>query len=59
MVVAKNGDLVNRFRQGSMLEALNLQDYLLGLGDYQEVSIFHSLNSGLEKDWVIVDTMES
>lgn len=59
LVVARNGDVVNKFRQDSMLRALNLKDYLTGLGDYQDVSIFHSLNSGLERDWVIVDLVEA
>jgi hypothetical protein len=60
LVVARNGDLINKFEQDSMLRASNIKDYLEGLGDYQDVSIFQlSLNSGLEKDWVKIDSFES
>ncbi len=60
LVVARNGDLVNKFEQDSMLRAVNLKDFLEGLGDYQEVSIFQlSLNSGQSKEWVKLDVFES
>jgi hypothetical protein len=60
LVVARNGDLVNKFEQDSMPRATNLKDYLEGLGDYQDVSIFqHPLNSGASNDWVKLDAFES
>jgi hypothetical protein len=60
LVVARNGDLVNKFEQDSMLRAVNIKDFLEGLGDYQDVSIFQlSLNSGLSRDWVKLDVFES
>ena len=60
LVVARNGELVNRFELDSMLAALNIKDFLEGVGDYQEVSIFQlSLNSGTGKGWVKLDAFES
>ena len=60
LVVAKNGDLINKFEQDSMLRAVNLRDFLEGLGDYQDVSIFQqSLNSTTSKEWVKMDVFES
>jgi hypothetical protein len=60
LVVARNGDLVNKFEQDSMLRAVNIKDYLEGLGDFQDVSIFQlSFNSGPRKDWVKLDAFES
>jgi hypothetical protein len=60
LVVARNGDVLNKFEQDSMLRALNIQDYLEGLGAYQDVSIFQlSLNSGLIRNWVKLDICES
>ena len=60
LVVARNGDLVNKFEQDSMLKAVNIKDFLEGLGDYQDVAIFQlSLNSGVSKDWVKLDAFES
>jgi len=59
LVVARNGDLVNKFEQDSMLRASNIKDFLEALGDYQDVSIFQlSLNSGASKDWVKLDAFE-
>ncbi len=40
LVVARNGDLVNKFEQDSMLRAANIKDFLEGFGRYQDVSIF-------------------
>jgi hypothetical protein len=60
LVVARNGDLINKFRQDSMLRAANIKDFLESLGDYQDVSIFQlSLNSGVSKDWVKLAALES
>ena len=60
LVVARNGELVNKFQQDSMLGAVNIKDFLEGLGDYQDVSIFQlSLNSGASKDWVKLDAFDS
>jgi hypothetical protein len=60
LVVARNGSLINKFEQDSMLRAANIKDFLEGLGDYQDVSIFLlSLNSGVSKDWVKLDAFES
>jgi hypothetical protein len=60
LVVARNGDLVNKFEQDSMLRASNIKDYLEGLGDYQDVMIFQlSLNSGASKEWVKLDVIDS
>jgi hypothetical protein len=60
LVVARNGELVNKFEQDSMLKAANIKDYLEGLGDYQDVSIFQlTLNSGISKDWVKLAAFES
>ncbi len=60
LVVAKNGDLVNKFEQDSMLQAMNLRDFLEGLEDYQDVSIFQqSPNSASSKEWVKMDVFES
>jgi hypothetical protein len=53
LVVARNGDLVNKFEQDSMPRALNIKDYLEGLGDYQDVMIFQlPLNGGARTDSV-------
>ena len=60
LVVARNGDLIDKFGQDSMLSAVNIKDFLEQLGDYQEVQIFQlSLNSGADKEWVKVDAFES
>ncbi len=60
LVVARNGDLVNKFEQESMLMAINMKDFLEALGDYQDVSLYQlSLNSGATKDWVKLDAFES
>jgi len=60
LVVARNGDLVNKFEQDSMPRALNIKDFLEGIGDFQDVSIFQlSLNSGPSKEWVKLDAFES
>jgi hypothetical protein len=60
LVVAKNGDLVNKFEQDSMVQAVNLRDFLEGLHDYQDVSIFQlSPNSKSSKEWVKMDVFES
>jgi hypothetical protein len=60
LVVARNGGLINKFEQDSMLRAANIKDFLEGLGDYQDVSIFQlSLNSGVSKHWVKLDAFES
>jgi hypothetical protein len=60
LVVARNGEMLNKFEQDSMIRAANIKDYLEGLGDYQDVSIFQlSLNSGVVKDWVKLAALES
>jgi len=60
LVVARNGELVNKFEQDTMPRALNIKDYLEGLGDYQDVMIFQlSLNSRADKEWVKVDVFDS
>ena len=60
LVVAKNGDLINKFEQDSMLKAVNLKDFLEGLDDYQDVSIFTlSPHSTSSKEWVKIDVFES
>ncbi len=60
LVVARNGGMLNKFEQDSMLKSSNLKDYLEGLGDYQDVSIFQlSMNSGISKDWVKLAAFES
>jgi hypothetical protein len=60
LVVARNGELVNRFRQTSMLEALNLRDFLEDTGDYQEVSIFQLLSvTEYSKEWVKLSWVEN
>lgn len=60
LVVTRNGDLVNKFEQESMLMAINMMDFLEALGDYQDVSLYQlSLNSGATKDWVKLDAFES
>ena len=60
LVVARNG-VVNKFEQASILEALNVKDYLHELGGYQEISIFFqlSLTCGSDKNWVKLDALES
>ena len=60
LVVAKNEHGVNKFQQDSMLEAVNLRDFLDGLSIYQEVTIFqHSFSGASDDDWVKVSAMES
>jgi len=60
LVVAKNGDLVNKFEQDSILQAVNPRDFLEGLEDYQDVSIFQqSPNGKCSKEWVKIDVFES
>ena len=57
LIVAKNGDLVNRFEMDSMLRALNIRDYLEDLGDYQQVSIYQlALSYDSDKRWVPVES---
>jgi hypothetical protein len=58
-VVTRNGDLVNKFEQDSMLRVVNIKDFLEGLGDYHDVMIFQLfLNSGLG-EWAKPDAFES
>lgn len=60
LVVARNGELFNKFQQDSLLGAVNIKDFLEGLGDYQDVSIFqHSLNGGSEGEWVRLQALDS
>jgi hypothetical protein len=60
LVVARNGELVNRFGQGSMLEALNIKDFLEDTGDYQEVAVFQLLpTTGHSKEWVKLSWAEA
>lgn len=59
LVVASNGELVNKFKQASMLEAVNLRDYLEGLGEYKGVEVFQHTPSGSLTDWVKVDALDS
>lgn len=59
LVVASNGELVNKFKQASMLEAVNLKDFLEALGEYQGVEVFQHSPSGSPTDWVKVDGFES
>ena len=57
VVVAKNGDLFNKFELESMVRAVNIKDYLEGLGDYQEVSVYQlALSYGCDKRWVPVES---
>ncbi|MGH9917526.1 MAG: hypothetical protein ACRD6W_01435 [Nitrososphaerales archaeon] len=58
--MARNAELVNKFEEDWMPSAVNIKDYLEGLGDYQDVSIFQlSFNGGLSKDWVKLATFDS
>ena len=60
MVVARNGELVNRFQQDSLLGAVNIKDFLDGFGVYQDVAIFpHSLNGGPDGEWVRLEALDS
>jgi hypothetical protein len=60
LVVARNGDLINKFEQDSMIRALNIKDFLEGLGDYPDVGVFQLAgNGGLCKEWVKLYVLES
>lgn len=60
LVVARNGDLVNKFEQDSMLRAANIKDFLEGLGDYEDVAVFQLFPNGvLDKEWVKLEALES
>jgi hypothetical protein len=59
LVVARGGSVLNRFEQASLVQALNIKDFLLETGDYEEVSIFqHSPTLGPEKEWVKLQEVE-
>jgi len=60
LVVAINGDLVNKFALDSMLQAVNIKDYLEGVGDYQEISIYQlAIGYGSDERWVPVEPSRS
>jgi hypothetical protein len=53
LVVARGTSTLNKFEQGSLLEAFNIRDFLEETGDYIEVCIFQLLSSkGPTKEWV-------
>jgi hypothetical protein len=53
LVVARGSSAVSKFEQSSLLEAINIRDFLEQTGDYVEVSIFQLLSApGPVKEWV-------
>jgi hypothetical protein len=57
LVVAKGKSVVNKFEQGSLLQAFNTKDFLQETGDYEEVSIFQ-LGSAGATEWVKLQEVE-
>jgi hypothetical protein len=59
LVVARGTSALNKFEQGSLLEAINIRDFLEETGDYVEVSIFQRLPAGdTTRKWVRLNDLD-
>lgn len=59
LVVAKSDSALNKFEQASLMQALNLKDFLEQTGQYSEVSVYQlSAAEGPTREWVKLQDAE-